>query len=67
MAGYQINPSNKFIDLREVAAQDSNGLMRRMHNLEKNFHEIPLGTLDKFGPFADRVHLAPGVKPNVEE
>lgn len=41
LIGYKINPQDDRIDLRDVAAQDSNHLMRRMFNLEKNFMSIP--------------------------
>lgn len=49
MTGYQINPTEKFINLRDVESQDNNGLMRRMHNLEKNFMEFDINLLDKTG------------------
>jgi hypothetical protein len=39
--GYQINPTAPTIDLRDVAEADSNNLMRRMTNLEKQFLKIP--------------------------
>ena len=39
--GYQINPTAPTIDLREVAEADSNNLMKRMSNLEKQFFKIP--------------------------
>lgn len=40
--GFKVNPAEERIDLRDVAQQDNNNLMKRMGNLEKNFMNIPL-------------------------
>ena len=40
--GYQINPTCKHIDLKEVAEAENTNIKERMLNLEKQFNKIPL-------------------------